>query len=392
MANQLLDIMPRILSSALITLRENAIMPKLVNSSYSADAAQKGNVIQVPVPTAVPSQDVLPGAYSQTVNDLTLNTVPVPLNNWREAPFYFSDKDNAEMMDGVVPMQLLEAAKSLGNDIDRSLLGLYKQAYNYYGVAGTTPIGSTSDIIQCRGILNKTLAPLSDRRFVLNPDAESNALSLSAFQLYLNSGTTQTMNEGELGRKFGFDFYMDQNVITHTAGTLAGTIVTSAIPTSVSTPDSSSPQLHNARTTNSVGISGATTGTTIGVGDVFTVAGDTQTYVVTNNSIVAGGIATIAFSPAPKVLWASGSTLTLKASRVANLAFHRDAFALAIRPIESASVEGELGGKSLTMVDPITGIPLRLQVRLEFNRVRYALDCLWGAALVRPEHVVVLAG
>jgi len=287
---------------------------------------------------------------------------------------------------------LQEAAKSLGNDIDRSLLGLYKQAYNYQGVAGTTPIASTSDIIQCRNLLNKNLAPVKDRRMVLNPDAESNALSLQAFNLYLNSGTTQTQTEGELGRKFGFDFYMDQNILSHTAGTLAGVVVTSGVPTSVSTPDASNPQLHNARTVNSVGISGATNGTTIVAGDVFTVAGDTQTYVVANTSTVAGGIATIVFSPAPKVFWAGGSSVTLRASRVANLAFHRDAFALAIRSIESASAEGELGGKSLTMVDPITGIPLRLQVRLEFNRVRYALDCLWGVALVRPEHVVILAG
>jgi hypothetical protein len=40
----------------------------------------------------------------------------------------------------------------------------------------------------------------------------------------------------------------------------------------------------------------------------------------------------------------------------------------------------------------MTGIPLRLEVRKEFKRVRWSLDCLWGVGLVRPETAVVLAG
>ena len=395
MANIFQEIAPKILSQALLGLRENAIMPRLVNSNYSADAKEKGQSITIPVPTKMATQDVIPGAYSQAAPNLQIDTVNLPLNYWKESAFSLSDAESMTIMDGVLSMQVKEASRAIANDIDRSLFGLYQGAYNFVGTPGTTPFvpaTQAAEAISCRKLLNNNLALLSDRRMVLGADAEANAIALTAFQFYLNSGTTETMTEGQLGRKFGFDWYMDQNAPTFISGTLSGVIVTSGVPTSVVTADPSNPALRNPRVLNTVVISGATNGTTIKIGDVFTVAGDLQTYVATNASVITGGIANITFSPAPKVFWAAGSTLTLKGNRAINLAFHRDALALAVRPLSEASISAELGAKSMTMVDPITGIPLRLQVRLEFNQVRYALDCLWGVALVRPEHLVVLAG
>lgn len=396
MANIFQEIAPKILSQALLGLRENAIMPRLVNSSYSSDAAEKGQSITIPVPTKMATNDVVPGAYSQAAPNLQIDTVNLPLNYWKESAFSLSDAESMTIMDGILSMQVKEAARAIANNIDVSLINLFQGSYNMVGIPGTTPFPqgnqTATEAIICRKLLNNNLALLTDRRLVVNADAEANAINLPAFQYYLNSGTTETMSEGELGRKFGFDWYLDQNLPTFASGTLAGVIVTAAIPTSVYTADPSNPQLRNPRTINTITISGATNGTTVKIGDVFTVAGDNQTYVATNASTITSGVASITFSPAPKVFWAAGSTLTIKANRAINLAFHRDALALAVRPLSEASISAELGAKSMTMVDPITGIPLRLQVRLEFNQVRYALDCLWGVALVRPEHLVVLAG
>lgn len=386
------DVMPKILSSSLKTLRENSIMPKLVNQDYSADFAQKGSVVNVPVPTKLTTQDIIPGPYSQNTADFQLDTVQVPLSFWKESAFSLSDRELADIMDGVINMQITEAAKAIANEIDRSLINMYRKSSNYVGIAGTTPFASSPvEALQARTVLNKKLAPMTDRRLVMNADVEAAALGLTAFQYYLNSGTAQTQAEGELGRKFGMDWYMDQNLGQHVAGTIAGTLVTSGVPVSLVTPDNSDPVNRNPRTSYSVGISGATNGTTIVPGDVFTVAGDSTTYVVNNSATVSGGAVTVSFSPAPSVAWAGGSAVTFKATRGLSLCFHRDAIALAMRPLETSSLAPALGDSSMTMVDEITGVPLRLQIRNEYNRVRFSVSALWGCAAVRPEHLVVIA-
>ena len=386
------DVMPKILASSLATLRENAVMAKLVNQDYSVDFAQKGSTVNVPVPTKLYTQDVIPGPTSQNSADFQLDTVNVPLSYWKESAFALSDRELSTIMDGVPNMQITEAAKAIANAIDSSIISMYTRAYNYAGVAGTTPFATApKEALDARKILNSRLAPMTDRRLVMNTDTESAALGLPAFQYYLNSGDRLTQSEGELGRKFGMDWYMDQNLGQHVAGTIAGTLVTAGAPVSLVTADNSDPINRNPRTTQSITISGVNAGTSVVVGDVFTVAGDSQTYVVNTPAVASGGVVTIGFNPAPLVSWATASAVTFKAARGLNLCFHRDAIALAMRPLETSTLAPSLGDASMTMTEEISGVPLRLQIRNEYNRVRFSVSALWGVALVRPEHLVVIA-
>jgi len=58
--NTITNIIPQLLAQGLVTLRENAIMPRLVNASYSAQAAEQGASIDIPVPAAISATDVTP--------------------------------------------------------------------------------------------------------------------------------------------------------------------------------------------------------------------------------------------------------------------------------------------------------------------------------------------
>jgi P22 coat protein - gene protein 5 len=394
MSNVLADIQPKILSIALESLRENAVFPRLVNTDYSGEAAQKGETINIPVPTKMAVQDVIPGPYSQNQPDMQIDTVPLQMNNWKESAFTLNDKEVLQILDGdVMNMQVREAGIAIANAIDKSLIAFYKGVYNFVGTPGTAPFaGSPAEAIKARAILGKALASFNDRRVVIDTDAEANAIALPAFQYFQNSGTSETQREGDIGRKFGMDWSVDQNLPVHTAGTLNGTLVTSGPATAVTIPDANDPALRNPRSTYTMTITGATNGSTLVAGDILTVVGDTQTYVVLNNAVAAGGSIAASIQPAPKVAWAAGASVSVKPSHQINLAFQRDAIALAVRPLGSNSIAAELGDQSMTMVDPVTGVPLRLQVRSEFNRVRFAVSALWGGGLIRPAHVVRIAG
>jgi hypothetical protein len=203
---------------------------------------------------------------------------------------------------------------------------------------------------------------------VVDPDAEAEALELRAFQDASFRGDIDGIVNGQIGRKLGFDWFMDQNVPTHTT-TGTGTVIVNDASTAV----------------GDTTITWDGGGTAPALGDVFTVAGDTQTYVVVSSTATV-----ITMLPTLQSVAANNAALTFKATHVVNLGFHRDAFALAMRPLENA-VDG-LGNQISVATDPISGVSMRLEVSREHKRTRYSFDVLYGAKLVRAELACRMAG
>ena len=72
--------------------------------------------------------------------------------------------------------------------------------------------------------------------------------------------------------------------------------------------------------------------------------------------------------------------MTVKANHVVNLAFHRDAFALAMRPLQGATQGDGYGNQMVSMTDPQTGLSMRLEVSRQHKQIVYSLDALWGSS------------
>jgi hypothetical protein len=376
-ANSLTEVIPKLLAQGLMALRQNAVMPRLVNRSYDALAAEKGATINVPIPSAIAVQAVSPAATPPSTADISPTSAAIDLTKWYEAPFYMTDKDLLEAMEGTIPMQASEAVKALANQIDSDILAEYKGVYGYSGSAGTTPfVTDLSDYTNARTVLNRQLAPINDRRVVLNPDAEGNALLLRAFQDASFGGGTGVIQQGDIGNKVGASWHMDQLVPTHTAGTAAGATTNTA---------------GYAAGIKTVTLASAGTGTIV-VGDIITFAGHTQTYTVTAGDTDVSNGGTISFEPGLAVtLAASAIAITLKATHVANLLFHRDAFAYASRPLRDVEFADNLVAMQ-SAVDPISGVTLRLEVTREHKRWRWSYDTLYGTKLVRRELATRIAG
>jgi len=368
--NTLTSVVPTLLAQGMMALRENSVMPRLVNTNFENLAAEKMTTINVPVPSAIAIVQVAPSYVAPDDAAVVPTSVPITLDQWWEAPFFLSDKDIMESFNGIIPMQASEAIKTIANKIDSAILALGAQAYGVAGTAGVTPFASDlSEITEARKVLNNQLAPLDDRRFVINADAEANALGLRAFQDMSFSGSAQGIVEGKINRKLGFDWYMDQNIPSHTAGTVATSWIAKT----------STAQAINLKTIVT------TTGGTAAMlaGDVITFSGQTQTYVLTAAaSRSGGGDMSISIEPGLKVALAGDETITIKATHVVNLAFHRDAFAFASRPLAD-NIDG-LGNIIKSAVDPVSGLALRLEVSRQHKRTRFSYDVLYGLACVRP--------
>jgi hypothetical protein len=383
MANAMTEIMPKILARGLLALREQAILPRLVNADYSNDAARKGDTVDVPLPSAIAATDVTPSAAAPQPGDTTISKVQIPLDNWKKAGFFMTDREVMEIdrNESFVPMQMSEAIRALANAVNASVHAEYRGIYGLVGAAGTTPFGSdVTDATSARKLLNKQLAPRGDRRAVLDYDAEANALALSPFSDAEKVGSASVKIEGEIGRKFGIDWVADDGVLTHVAGSASD--------------DGSFTITSNAASAGaaSVALKSNTGSPELKAGDVISFAGHGQTYAVTADATLDGTGVTVALVPALKADVAANAAVTVTKSHVVNMAFHRDAFALAMRPLSAGTQDLSLGNQILSMTDAETGISLRLEISRQYKQTVWEFDVLWGVKLVRPELAVRIAG
>ncbi len=370
MSNTITNVLPKMLAQGVLALRQNALGPRLVNRSYESIASQKGNVVNVPIPSAIAARSVTPDITMNSNVDSAPTVALITLDHWYEAPFQMSDNDAISADGGMIPMQASEAVKALANDADRYLWGKHTAFYNAAGVAGSTP-SSIANFANARKLLNKSLAPTESRFGVLDPDAENNFLTLANILDSDKRGDAGGIIRGEVGFKLGVAWYMDQNITTYTPGT--GWVTGWAISTtSVAAGDTT------------INILNATASGTIKVGDIFTVGGGSQQYVITT-AATAAATTQVAVGFYPALLSAASVAVALtvvSATYVVNLVCHRDAFAFASRPLGGVFSAGNVFQAE---TDPISGIALRLELSRQYKQETFSFDYLAGANVVRRE-------
>lgn len=384
MANVMTDVVPILIAKGLQTLRSTCALTRTVNRDFENTPAHQGDTVNVYIPSSAVDEDVVPSVTKAANNDSKPKRVGVPLNQWRHSGFYLTDKEAGDIIDGVQASQAAEHVKALAQGINKYIFSKYKKVYGFVGTPGTTPFATDSTAAtQARKILNKMEAPLDSRYGILDPDAEANALELMKFASAANTNDTNAIIKGQLGEKYGLLWLMDQQVPTHTSTplTAGAATVNGAHAVGAGSTDGGR--------TGTVSIAKATNASPLVAGDILTFAGDSQTYTVLADINLAIGNTTVAIAPALKVAKAGGEAVTLKASHVVNLAFHRDAFAFASRSLQRASANTV---EMLSVPDPVTGVVLRLEVVRQNKQYYYDFDVLYGAELVREELACRIAG
>lgn len=395
MANSLTPLMMKILVNASMHLRRTCIMPRLVNTNLQAAAAQKGSTIDVTIHDATtPPSDVVPSVTAPQPANKAATTVPVTLDNWKYKDFYLTDKEMEEIdaKQFWLPDQATNAIISLSNAINDSILSEYKRIYSMVGLPGVNPFTKDATlnpdgdqyVIDARQRLTEMMVPKESRSLVLDLISEGKALSLQTIKDAEKRGDGgNTKTTGEILNLFGFNWFAEQSIPRHVAGTLSnGTNHSALINGAV------------ALGATVVNIDSTTLTGTVVTGDIFTVAGDTQQYVVTSGPHTAAGnaIAGIQFSPPIKAAagWADNAVITFANSHTVNLAFHKNCFAFANRVFTDIPFEG--GQQIKTMTDPVSGLTFRLTVCRQFMQTAWYFDILWGTRIVQPELGTRVAG
>lgn len=393
MPNQLETLMPRIVARGLLQFRERAILPRLVNSSFSSDAARRGDSIDVPISSAVAVSDVTPGkTFTGTIPDTTISSVPIMLNNWKRAGFYLTDNEMAkiETSTDFIPMQMAEAIHALAGAVNQSIIDTHKMIAHGFGLPGEIPFQlmpadnaqakdwhGVNCAIKARRFMNKAAAPKTGRFAIIDYDMEANALGLPQFHDADKAGTTSVPMEGEIGRKFGIDWF-SSDLLPNAGNSVGEVAITKAA------------RAQDAEITVNATHSGVT------AGDSFIIKGDANKVVhrvkaVVVSSTNASHAQITLHKPVGQALTTSNKVIFHPVHKV-GLVLHRDAVALAMRPLSAAGLENGLNGQIMSVSDPQTGLSLRLEVTRQYKQTMWEFDVLWGVAMVRPELACVIYG
>jgi hypothetical protein len=127
---------------------------------------------------------------------------------------------------------------------------------------------------------------------------------------------------------------------------------------------------------------------TILAGDVITFAGDTNKYVVTG--ALAGGVVTIGATGLREAL-DDGVALTVGDSHTANVAFHKAAVEIGMRPMAQPA-GGDAAVDRLTVQDPISGLVFEVAAYKGYNKAMFDVSCLYGYKVWKPDFAAVLLG
>ncbi len=208
MANTILT--PEIIArEALMVLRNNAVMANLVHRDYSEDfVGAVGDTITVRKPATFVANEY---NGSIEVQDATETGVPVVMDKHLDVSFAVTSKQMSMDIADFSKQLLIPAMQAFADKVDKYLIALEAEATAR--VPHDTGAINPVDMIAARKHLTQNAAPLSDRRFVVGATAEADLLVSELFMSAEKVGDNGTaLREASLGRKYGMDCYVDQNI------------------------------------------------------------------------------------------------------------------------------------------------------------------------------------
>jgi hypothetical protein len=247
-----------------------------------------------------------------------------------------------------------------------------------FGTAGTTPFATTIDAIaDVRKILIDNGTPFDGMNSLVLDTTAGTALRKVPNLYKANEAASDVLlRRGELLNLMGLSIKESAGVATVTAGTGASA-TTDATGYAVGV---------TVLTLASVG-----TGTLL-AGDVITFAGDTNKYVIVSGDadVSNGGTITLAAPGLKVAMSAATKAITMVATHASNIAFHKNAIELVVRP-PLQPFGGDAAVDRITIQD-FTGMVYEVAQYKGYGKSMFDISTYYQAKVWKPEFVATLLG
>ncbi len=198
----------------LAILQENMVIANLVHRDFEPLLADFGDTVNTRQPsefTAVRKDQ----EDDVTVQDANATNVQVKLNQWLHTTFIIKDGDLSKSMADLVQIYIAPAGLSLGRFVDMSLLSQYPAflANSAGSLGGMTSSNAKDYILETRRVLGANKAYDVGRNLILGTQSETDVLKDDSFTRADKRGDGgSALQTARLGTIFNFDTYMSQNM------------------------------------------------------------------------------------------------------------------------------------------------------------------------------------
>ena len=381
MPNTLTNLIPSAYRALNVISRELVGFIPSVTLDPSADMLAANQTIYIPqAPVNSAGKDITPAMAFPTAAYQTIATKSHTLSKQRAFPFSWQNEERKSLDAGpgylsINEQQIAQAIRACVNEIEVDIAVAAKNGASraFGATAGTAPI--LSDWAQVKKILDDNGAPSTDRTSVFDTTAGVSLRGTSNLYKVNEAGDGGSLlRQGVLGNLYGFDLRESAQIQTTTAGAMTGALINGALAIGATA------LVFDTGTVNTTGVV---------AGDIITIAGDTNKYVVASGSTSTSGTITIA-EPGLRRAAADNAAITVFGTSARNVAFSRNAILLSTRL--PASVQGDLATDRQTITDPNSGISFELSMYPGDRMVHYEVACVWGVTVIKPEHLAVIIG
>ena len=289
--------------------------------------------------------------------------------------------NNGSGWDTVYGDQIKQAMKKITDAIEANVALYAKRGSSRaYGTAGTTPFASNhNDLAFVRQILVDNGCPTDGQiSLVMNTAAGANMRNLAQLQKANEAGGTELLRNGTLLDLQGMMMKESGQIVLHTKGTATGGLINNA-----------SGEVVGETTLTLDTITAGGTGYV--AGDIITAAVDSANKYVVNTGLVAASGDIVIGSPGVRVAMPNDNAITVGGNYTPNMAFHRSAIELAVRP-PAQPYGGDAAIDRMTVQDPFSGLVYEVAVYKGYGKVMFDITTFYGIKVWKPDFVATLLG
>lgn len=381
--NTLTGLIPTIYQAMDQVAREQVGFIPAVTRNSSAEQAAKDETIRYPIVPAIAARDITADVATEDQGNATIGYSDMTISKSRYCPVRINGDEerglaNAGMYERVMQDRFAQAFRTLTNEIDAALAGLYIYASRAVKTTGTRLFDSTDkleSLAQLRRILMDNGATGQDLQLVLGSSAAAYLRSADFLFKVNEAGSDDQLREGIIARLMGFGIHESAGISSHTNGTYASAVLTDVA-------------LNGTALT--------TTGCTAAVilaGDLLKIANDDDNVYVSQLVGTSAGTSLTINAPGAKVAQTgatSAITPLIATSYKPNMAFARSAIHLVTRVPLSPSA-GDAASDATIVTDPLSGLSFEIREYRQYRQTKYEVGISYGVKAVKSDFIALLA-